>query len=227
MAQYFVSSLDCPANWIGFVGAETLDDLFWAIDAQGLDPYGAIFRKVDDSEVGLFIPVRTYIERGLEEAGEGELIACPSLATDQHSLGNVALPEAVFDIYDELMQLVLNDERSDAWVVFESEDELQYHYESERANRLMAIMRDAMSSDAAIQQSEPCWWTPVDSSKLDSLLGVPVFVKSGDKAHHSAVQLVKKADEPGYWWELLSGTGEVLPLERVTAFMYLEPQEEA
>lgn len=142
MSMYFVSSLYCKEDWIGFIGADSFSDLFWGLNAQGLNPQGVIFRRVDDSAVSLLVPVLPILEELILEGDTSELVASPVLASDSESAGDgVMPPDSVIELYNEAMGLILDGSHNDEWLAFESEDDVVYHYESAYLNGLMSERR--------------------------------------------------------------------------------------
>lgn len=224
MSQYFIVSLNCPVDWIGFVGATTAEELYWGIDRLGLDPHGVIFREVYEDDVALAVPVRCELDEVCIQEGMPELLASPSIALDPHTTGVFDLHDGLHELYGEMMQLVIDGERSDEWLAFVSMEEVEAHYESETLNQLMAERRKALDVEAK-PKAKPvmCWWLPVEGVELDALVGVPVFVKVGQVVHPCAVELTKADCQGGMRWEVMAGDGEPLPLADVTAFMRLNP----
>lgn len=221
MASYFVCSLNCPVDWTGFVGAADAEELYWNIDAMGLDPYGVLVREIEDGLAALTIPVRPVVEAPMTD-GDGApwLAAFAQLALTKHSLGVFEIPEGLGELYTEAMQMVIEGVEDEAWLAFNEERDLIPYYESAGMAHCIIEARKSLIMEKITPRPEISWWTPVDGGKLQDILDKPVFVKTEQGAQHVAMQLTREQDGQ-YWWVPLVGEGERLHLDSVTAIMSL------
>lgn len=222
MAQHFVLSLKTDIDWAGFIGSNTLEDLFFSLDEMGLDPYSVIFRQVERTDINILLPFLPTVHgnevSALEDAEES---FCPDVCISPASMNLFDLSERTVDIYREAMELIASNDKNSDWRAFKTVNKTSPHYECSNIVKSMAERRKKLLADINnVKQPTLTWWLPVQESELMKLVDVPVMISNGKEAFPFAAKLTMIGDDDFQWTPLLPNIEPPL-FETVTQYMPL------
>jgi len=222
MAQYFVLSLGSHVDWAGFVGSNTLEELFFSLDELGLDPGSVIFRQVVRTDINILIPLLPSVHgKEVISLDDAEESFYPDISLSPISMSGFDLSERTIDLYTEAMELIASNEKNSNWRTFKAVTRTCPHYACSYTVKLMTARREKLLADINnVKQPVQTWWMPIQESELMKLVDVPVMISNGKEAFPFAAKLTMIGDDDFQWTPLLPNIEPPL-FETVTQYMPL------